>query len=140
MPNLPKRMRRCAVGLVFFGTSLTAQTTIESEPLSPLTNAPAQTDYGSAPAAQLKLLDRLAGTVDEVTLPVGITQPLGKLRITLDDCRFPEDNPTGEAFAFVRITEGDAALFAGWMIASSPALNALDHPRYDVWVLRCNRP
>jgi len=23
------------------------------------------------------------------------------------------------------------------MIASSPALNALDHPRYDVWVMRC---
>jgi hypothetical protein len=23
------------------------------------------------------------------------------------------------------------------MIASSPAISALDHPRYDVWVLRC---
>ena len=30
-----------------------------------------------------------------------------------------------------------ALTFAGWMIADSPALNALDHPRYDVWVLRC---
>ena len=28
-------------------------------------------------------------------------------------------------------------LFEGWMIASSPALMALDHPRYDVWALRC---
>ncbi|MGB0800115.1 MAG: DUF2155 domain-containing protein, partial [Planktomarina sp.] len=25
----------------------------------------------------------------------------------------------------------------GWMVASSPALNALEHPRYDIWVLRC---
>ena len=29
-------------------------------------------------------------------------------------------------------------LFDGWMIASSPALNALDHPRYDVWVIGCD--
>ena len=27
--------------------------------------------------------------------------------------------------------------FSGWMVASSPALNALDHSRYDIWVLRC---
>ncbi|MGB1970407.1 MAG: DUF2155 domain-containing protein, partial [Paracoccaceae bacterium] len=27
--------------------------------------------------------------------------------------------------------------FMGWMVASSPALNPLDHRRYDVWVLRC---
>ena len=31
----------------------------------------------------------------------------------------------------------DAPIFEGWMIAASPALNALDHARYDVWVLRC---
>ncbi len=39
-------------------------------------------------------------------------------------------------------TTGDGTVentaFSGWMIASSPALNALDNPRYDVWLLRCN--
>lgn len=29
-------------------------------------------------------------------------------------------------------------VFSGWMFASSPALSAMDHPRYDVWVLSCN--
>ncbi len=28
-------------------------------------------------------------------------------------------------------------LFSGWMFASSPGLNALEHPVYDVWVIRC---
>jgi hypothetical protein len=59
--------------------------------------------------------------------------------IELDDCRVPVENPTGDAFAHLVIrAEGmqDAA-FDGWMIASSPALSALDHPRYDVWVIRC---
>ncbi|MEM1379301.1 MAG: DUF2155 domain-containing protein [Pseudomonadota bacterium] len=31
---------------------------------------------------------------------------------------------------------GDA-IFKGWMFASSPALNALEHPTYDVWVISC---
>jgi hypothetical protein len=31
-------------------------------------------------------------------------------------------------------------VFSGWMVASSPALSALDHPRYDVWVLNCIYP
>lgn len=29
------------------------------------------------------------------------------------------------------------ALFRGWMFASSPSLNALEHPVYDVWVIDC---
>ena len=35
--------------------------------------------------------------------------------------------------------QGEAAvsLFRGWMYASSPALSALEHPVYDVWVLDC---
>ena len=32
--------------------------------------------------------------------------------------------------------EGDA-IFRGWMFASSPALNGLEHPVYDVWVIDC---
>ncbi len=29
-------------------------------------------------------------------------------------------------------------IFSGWMFASSPALSALQHPVYDVWVIDCN--
>ena len=32
--------------------------------------------------------------------------------------------------------EGES-IFRGWMFASSPALNALEHPVYDVWVIDC---
>lgn len=34
-------------------------------------------------------------------------------------------------------TSNVAPLFSGWMFASSPALNALEHPVYDVWVIDC---
>ena len=45
----------------------------------------------------------------------------------------------GTAFAYLVIRDDnrEERLFEGWMFASAPALNALDHARYDIWVLGC---
>ena len=62
----------------------------------------------------------------------------GRIVIHVRECRYPSDDPASDAFAYVEILDQQGnALFAGWMIASAPALSALEHPRYDVWVLRC---
>jgi len=84
-------------------------------------------------------LDRLDGLVEDVTLPVGETTKFGKMNVTLSDCRYPQDNPAGNAYTYltVQIEGAEDAAFDGWMVASSPALNALDDPRYDVWPLAC---
>ena len=88
---------------------------------------------------QLKGLDKVSGEVSDIELSVGDVATVGRLEVSLAECRYPENNPTGEAFAWldIRDTLRDATVFQGWMIASSPALNALDHARYDVWVIRC---
>ena len=31
-------------------------------------------------------------------------------------------------------------IFAGWMFAASPGLNAVEHPIYDVWLTDCKQP
>ncbi|HCQ65228.1 MAG TPA: hypothetical protein DIU07_08745 [Rhodobacteraceae bacterium] len=92
--------------------------------------------------AVLKGLDKLAGTVEELRLASGETVGLGWLEITLGECRYPVDNPSGDAYAWLEIVEEGQAepVFRGWMIASSPGLNALDHARFDVWVLNCTLP
>jgi hypothetical protein len=28
-------------------------------------------------------------------------------------------------------------VFRGWMFASAPAVSAMDHPVYDIWVVDC---
>ena len=89
--------------------------------------------------AVLRGLDKVNGkTADGEVQNGGSTELLGLL-VTLGECRYPADNPTGDAFAFLTIRDPDTGSiqFEGWMIASSPALNALDHARYDIWVLRC---
>jgi len=89
--------------------------------------------------AVLRALDRLSGDVQELQLGRGETARYGGIDISLGDCRYPEGNPTGDAYAYLVIRRAgeQEAEFQGWMIASSPALNALDDQRYDVWALRC---
>ena len=93
----------------------------------------------TASAGVVRVLDKLTGDHVDLTLQSGETGRLGFLQVTLNECRYPEDNPSGDAFISLLITyraEAEPA-FSGWMIASSPALNAMDHQRYDVWALRC---
>lgn len=100
--------------------------------------APAQ-EVTEGSGAVLRGLDKITGALTDLDIPNGGTEKFGRLTVSVSDCRYPSGNPAGDAFAHVTISTDTAAapMFSGWMIASSPALDALDHPRYDVWVLRC---
>ena len=93
----------------------------------------------SAEGAVLRGLDKVTGNLTDLEMGNGQTRRLGRLSVTLGECRYPAGNPSGDAYAFLVIrTDGDdRPVFEGWMIASSPALNALDDARYDIWALRC---
>lgn len=97
-------------------------------------------EVAQASGAVLRGLDRMSGERIDLDVAVGGAARLGRLRIRVEDCRYPTENPSGDAFAFLTISDAssDAQLFQGWMVASSPALNPLDHSRYDIWVLRCS--
>ena len=89
--------------------------------------------------AVLRGLDKVNASVTDIELQSGQSTEYGRLTVQLNECHYPEGDAAGDAFAFLTITDtaSETELFSGWMVASSPALNALEHPRYDVWVLRC---
>ena len=103
--------------------------------------APAQ-EMTSAPGGLIRVLDKLTGVVADFDLGRGQSQTLGRLTVLLDECRYPTNDPAAEAEAHLTVTDAllTKTAFSGWMIASSPALSALDHPRYDVWVQSCDYP
>ncbi|MDE4099055.1 DUF2155 domain-containing protein [Phaeobacter gallaeciensis] len=115
-----------------------AQAVITQE-LSEQDQEAAQEQAASGFAAVLRGLDKVNGRTVDAEIPVGGSAEILGLIVTLGECRYPADNPTGDAYAFltVRSPASGEVFFEGWMIASSPALNALDHNRYDVWVIRC---
>lgn len=88
----------------------------------------------------LRGLDTLNGTARDLPVRVGDIIRYGHLEITADACRVPRSDPQSDAYAFLRIRDirEETPRFSGWMFASSPALSALDHPRYDVWVQSCS--
>ena len=93
----------------------------------------------TAPGGVVRVLDKITGEVQDIELRNGETLQIGHLQITLGECRYPASNPSGDAYELLAITYRDnpEPLFQGWMIASAPAISALQHPRYDVWALRC---
>ena len=139
-------IRRCAAALAVIACTASAQDTVITSPIDGSQAVLAQPDIAAssvraveARGAELRGLDKVSGEVVDMDLAIGDTARLGKIAVRLGACRYPEDNQAGEAFAWVEVTDPRRAdpLFEGWMSASSPALNALDHARYDVWVIRC---
>ena len=99
-------------------------------------------EFTGSDGASLRFLDKLTSEKGDVTLSRGQAARFGRLVVRLDDCRYPSNNPASDSAAHLTIVEEATgiSLFSGWMLASSPALSALDHPRYDVWVLSCLLP
>lgn len=90
----------------------------------------------------LQTLDKVTGRVRSLDAPVDREVAFGALSIVARSCRKrpPEEPP--ESAAFLEIAERQAGeqvqtLFRGWMFASAPAVSALDHAVYDIWVLDC---
>lgn len=107
-----------------------------------LASSAAAQDHAEAEGGSLRFLDKLTSETGDVTLARGQVAQFGRLAVRLDSCRYPVANPAADATAHLTVMDSttETELFSGWMIASSPALSALDHPRYDVWVLSCILP
>ena len=98
-----------------------------------------------APAAVaiLQGLDKTTARVTKFEAPVGQVVEFGTLQIKVRDCRKrpPEQEPESAAYLDIdEVLQGQDApkhIFSGWMFASSPALNSLEDPVYDVWLLDC---
>lgn len=93
--------------------------------------------------AVLQALDKVTARVSTVNAPVGRVVKFGTLEIIARVCdkRPPEEQPESAAFLDIweaRVGEAADSVFRGWMFASSPALSAMEHAVYDVWVLDCS--
>jgi hypothetical protein len=93
-------------------------------------------------AVILRGLDKISGQAMNIVAPVGVPVKYATLTITARYCYSTPPSETPETTAFIQIEDHrpDATVrrvYSGWMLASSPSLNPLDHPLYDVWVISC---
>ena len=93
-------------------------------------------------SALLQGLDKVTARISSITAPLNEAVRFGTLEIIVHRChkRPPEETPESAALLEihdVKPGENRVLLFKGWMFASSPALSALEHPVYDIWVKDC---
>jgi hypothetical protein len=98
--------------------------------------------HGVKRMAVLRALDKISGRTTDINAPAGVPVRYGPLIITAQYCYTVPPKEPPETTAFVQIDEAKPGepqkrLFSGWMFASTPALNAVEHPTYDVWVITC---
>lgn len=94
--------------------------------------------------AVLQGLDKITARISTFEAPLDQPVRFGSLEIIARACdkKPPEETPESTAFLEIVDDRPDSPaveIFKGWMFASSPAISAVEHPVYDVWVIDCKR-
>ena len=91
----------------------------------------------------LKALDKITAKTSAFKLALGEKKLFGPLEIVVQKCQISENNDFTDAVAYLQVKDLSAKdnnqvfLFNGWTFASSPTLQSMDHPVYDLWITSC---
>ncbi len=106
-------------------------------------SAPVYAQPLANPVATFAGLDKITGRITRFDVYIDETVLFGALEITPRACyNRPASDTLQRTSAFLEVNQmsldgSDERIFTGWMFADSPALNAVDHAVYDVWLIEC---
>lgn len=95
------------------------------------------------PVAVFAGLDKITARITQFDVYIDETVLFGALEITPRACYNRSASETLQrTSAFIEVDQRSLngtsqRIFAGWVFADSPALNAVDHAVYDVWLVEC---
>ena len=93
-------------------------------------------------------LDKITARIKTFEIKVGIPKKFGILDIDVQKCIYSKPLEEPESIAYIKVldksdkysvTRDKTSIFEGWIFASSPALNAMEHPVYDVSLISCKK-
>ena len=91
---------------------------------------------------RLRALDKITGRTQTFDAKIDEVLKFGSLFIRPRACNksLPTEKP--ESASFLQVWEDTPEeeptwIFSNWMFASNPALSAMEHPIYDIWLSRC---
>ena len=91
----------------------------------------------------LKALDKITAKTSSIRLAVGDKKYFGPLEIKALKCQLAEGGSVQDTVAYIQVKDlsnkdnNQVFLFNGWTFASSPTLQSIDHPIYDLWIISC---
>jgi hypothetical protein len=88
--------------------------------------------------ATIRVMNKRAGKVQTVSIPVGISTEYEKLSITVRTCKQTDPFDAEDFWTFIEISKNaDGMIFSGWMSRNEPGDNPLQNADYDVWLVSC---
>jgi hypothetical protein len=105
---------------------------------------PAVAETIANPIAAFSGLDKITGRITNFDVYIDETVQFGALQLTPRACYTRPPTETQRTSVFLEVDQvslkgGAQRIFTGWMFADSPALNAIDHPVYDIWLVDCRQ-
>jgi len=91
----------------------------------------------------IKALDKITAKTSAIKLAIGEKKFFGSLEIIGLKCQLSENNDFTDVVAYLQVKDlaakdnNQVFLFNGWTFASSPTLESIDHPIYDLWITGC---
>jgi len=91
----------------------------------------------------LTALDKITAKTSSIKLAIGDKKIFGSLEIQALKCQLSESSDTSDTVAYIQVKDlstkdnNQVFLFNGWTFASSPTLQSIDHPVYDLWITSC---
>ena len=92
----------------------------------------------------IKALDKITAKTSAIRLAVGEKKFFGPLEIKALKCQLSENKDLTDTVAYLQVKDLSAKdnnqvfLFNGWTFASSPTLQSIDHPVFDLWITSCD--
>jgi len=91
----------------------------------------------------LTALDKITAKTTAIRLGIGEKKFFGPLEIIVLKCQLSENRDFIDTVAYLQVKDlsskdnNQVFLFNGWTFASSPTLQSIDHPVYDLWITSC---
>ena len=88
----------------------------------------------------LTALDKITAKTSSIRMAIGDKKFFGPLEIKALKCQLSEGNYISDTVAYIQVKDlsnkdnDRVFLFNGWTFASSPTLQSIDHPVYDLWI------
>ena len=91
----------------------------------------------------LTALDKITAKTTAIRLGIGEKKSFGPLEVKALKCQLSENKDSIDTVAYLQVKDlsskdnNQVFLFNGWTFASSPTLQSIDHPVYDLWITSC---
>lgn len=104
----------------------------------PCIAAPMADAYVNRDVAVVAIMNKAAGKVQHVRIPVGKTAGFEKLTMTVRACKQTDPFQAEDEFMFIEVSKnGEGQIFSNWMSKNEPGDNPMQNADYDLWLVGC---